>query len=55
MPGRPCAAASCADIGQVLRVHKTGADPHHYTVELPKPLTKDIADMLNGLFKQVDQ
>jgi hypothetical protein len=55
IPGRPCAAASCADIERVFKVQKTGADPHHYTVEPPKPITKDVADVFNQLFTQLDK
>src|SRR5262249_8219379 len=39
-PGLPCAAASCSDVGKEFPVIKTGRDPNHFTVELPKPVTK---------------
>ena len=41
---RDCEAAGFA-------VRKTGKDPDHYTVELPKPITSEIARMWNALFK----
>jgi hypothetical protein len=53
VPGRSCAAAQCADVERVFKVHKTGSDPHHYTVELPDPVTQEVADMFNQLFRQV--
>ena len=31
-------------------VHKTGADPYHYTVGLPNPVTADIAELFNNVF-----
>lgn len=34
-----------------FRVHKTGKGSFHYTVELPKPLTSDVADGFNGVFE----
>jgi hypothetical protein len=48
--GRPCAVANCSDVQNVFDVTKTGTDPHHYTVELPKPVTQDVADDFNDLF-----
>lgn len=49
-PGRPCGVASCADVQRYFPVIKTGG-PGHYTVELPKPVTKETADLFNSLFK----
>ena len=36
----------------VFRVHETksGRDPLHRTIELPKPVTPDVADKFNRLF-----
>lgn len=31
-------------------VRKTGQDPHHYTVELPHPVTLEAAESFNRLF-----
>src|SRR5438876_152085 len=53
--GRPRGAASSALRSRVephFRVHDTPtrADPLHRTVELPKPVTQEVADLLNTLF-----
>jgi hypothetical protein len=41
-----------ADVEQVFRVHDTPSrrDPRHRTVELPKPVTPEVADTFNRLF-----
>lgn len=45
-----CASrAACEAAG--FKVHKTGSDPDHYTVELPKPVTKEDAKKFNDLFR----
>jgi hypothetical protein len=45
-------AARRADIERVFPVHETPtrADRLHRTVELPKPVTQEIADRFNELF-----
>jgi hypothetical protein len=53
--GTPKGAASQAPrahVEQHFRVHNTPtrADPLHRTVELPKPVTKDVADLFNQIF-----
>jgi hypothetical protein len=32
-------------------VQKTASDPNRYTVVLPKPVTKEVADKFNAVFK----
>lgn len=49
--GRACGAACRAAVEKVFPVMKTGADPGHFTVVLPKPVTKEVADQLNALFR----
>jgi len=39
-----------SDVEQHFTVTKTGADPHHYTVELPKPVTDAVAELFNRIF-----
>lgn len=48
----PAGRASRADVEQVFRVHDTPSrrDPLHRTVELPRPVTPDVADTFNRLF-----
>lgn len=53
--GVPSAAASEAgrdDVEKHFRVHDTPtrADPLHRTVELPKPITPEVAELFNRLF-----
>lgn len=42
--------ASREAVEGVFNVIKTGKDPAHYTVELPNPVTQDVADLFNTLF-----
>jgi hypothetical protein len=45
-----------ADFDEVTRhfpVIQTGANKAHYTVVLPKPVTQEITDLFNGLFRLV--
>ncbi len=51
--GRPCAVACRDAVEKVFPVLKTGADPNHYTVVLPKPVTKEVAEQFNQLFRDV--
>ena len=48
----PASAAARADVEQHFRVHETPTrrDPLHRTVELPKPVTPEVADQFNRLF-----
>jgi hypothetical protein len=48
---RPAAAsAQRAEVEAAFPAHKTGRNPYHYTVELPKPVTDAVADLFNRLF-----
>jgi RHS repeat-associated protein len=50
--GQVVRSASRADIEAAgFTIHKTGKDPNHFTVELPKPVTPDVARTFNDLFK----
>jgi RHS repeat-associated protein len=44
-------SASQADVEQHFVVEQTGNKPNHYTVHLPKPVTQQVADLFNSLFK----
>src|SRR5689334_12452038 len=48
----PAGRASRADVEHVFRVHDTPSrrDPRHRTVELPKPVTPEVAELFNRLF-----
>lgn len=48
----PAGRASRAEVEKQFRVHNTPSrrDPLHRTVELPKPVTPDVADAFNRLF-----
>src|SRR5690349_14890746 len=52
IPSAPASSAARADVEQHFRVHDTPtrADPFHRTVELPKPVTPEAADLFNRLF-----
>ena len=39
-----------AELELYFIVHKTGLDTHHYTIELPHPVTSEVADRFNKLF-----
>lgn len=41
--------AACEAAG--FAVHKTGG-PEHYTIELPKPVTKEVAERFNSVFRR---
>ena len=49
-PRRPAPSARRSDVEKHFRVHNTGQDPLHRTVELPKPVTQEVADLFNRLF-----
>lgn len=48
----PAGHASRTDIEKHFRVHDTPSrrDPLHRTVELPQPVTDDVAELFNRLF-----
>lgn len=51
-PTGPASSAARAEIEKVFPIHNTPArrDALHRTIELPKPVTKAIADLFNSLF-----
>ena len=50
LDGRKCAVASCSEVKTQFKITKTGRDQNHYTVEIPKPVTKEVAEKFNSLF-----
>jgi hypothetical protein len=48
----PAGAAPRSEVEKHFRVHDTPSrrDPLHRTVELPKPVTPEVAELLNRLF-----
>jgi len=50
---RPCGVACRDAVERVFSVVKTGRDPDHFTVVLPKPVTKGVADQFNQLFSRL--
>ena len=48
----PASTVDRDDVEQHFPVHETPtrADPWHRTVELPRPVTQDVADQFNQLF-----
>jgi hypothetical protein len=40
-------------VEKVFPVVKTGADPNHFTVVLPNPVTREVAEQFNTLFQGV--
>ena len=49
--GRPDAASALrTEAEKHFRVHKTGRNPYHYTIELPKPVTDEVTALFNELF-----
>ena len=49
-PKRPAPSAPRSIVEKHFRVHNTGSDPYHRTVELPRPVTQEVADLFNRLF-----
>jgi hypothetical protein len=47
----PAPSAPRSEVEKHFLVHKTGKDPYHYTVELPKPVTEEVAETFNNLFR----
>jgi RHS repeat-associated protein len=51
-PGQVVRCATCSEVEAAgFSVHKTGNNPSHYTVELPKPVTPSAAAKFNETFK----
>ena len=49
-PKRPAPSALRSDVEQHFKVHETSSDPLHRTVELPRPVTAEVADLFNRIF-----
>ncbi|GEM_PF-5982359 len=47
----PAPSAPRSEVEKHFSVYKTGKDPCHYTIELPKPVTDDVAETFNNLFR----
>ncbi|MCI0690836.1 hypothetical protein L0337_02395 [candidate division KSB1 bacterium] len=47
----PAPSAPRSEVEKHFPIHKTGKDPCHYTVELPRPVTKEVAETFNNLFR----
>jgi hypothetical protein len=43
-------SARRSEVEKHFAVHHTGRDPAHRTIELPKPVTQEVADTFNRLF-----
>jgi hypothetical protein len=52
-PRWPAPVAKRSDVEKHFFVHNTGSDPMHRTVELPKPVTQEVADLFNRLFGRI--
>jgi hypothetical protein len=52
-PRYPAPSAKRSDVEKHFSVHNTGTDPFHRTVELPKPVTQEVADLFNRLFGRI--
>jgi hypothetical protein len=44
------ASAFRAEVEAHFAVHKTGKNPYHFTIELPKPVPEATAELFNRLF-----
>ncbi len=51
-PRAPASHAARESVERHFPIHNTStrADPLHRTVELPKPVTREVADLFNDLF-----
>ena len=47
---KPGSVASYEDVASEFNVLKTGKNPSHFTIELPKPITPEVADRFNAIF-----
>jgi hypothetical protein len=52
-PRRPAPSALRSIVTRHFPVHNTGVDPLHRTIELPKPVTQEVADLFNRLFGRI--
>jgi hypothetical protein len=54
-PKFPHGQADFGEAAKVFQIIKTGDNPSHYTVILPKPVTQEVADLFNSVFKLAGQ
>jgi RHS repeat-associated protein len=47
---KDAAWADASEIKRHFSIEKTGGNPYHYTIVLPKPVTQKVADTFNSLF-----
>lgn len=51
-PGQVVRCTTCSQVEAAgFKVEKTGADPNHYTVIMPKVITNEVSQLWNSLFK----
>jgi hypothetical protein len=50
-PSVPHGQADFGEAARVFQIIKTGTNRSHYTVILPKPVTQEVADLFNSIFK----
>ena len=50
---KPGSVANYEDVAKVFKVIKTGKNLSHYTIELPNPVTPEVAETFNGLFGRI--
>ena len=49
-PLHEAGSAMRSEVEKLFTVKKTGNNPHHFTVELPKPVTDAVTKIFNRLF-----
>jgi len=52
-PSFPHGQADVAEAAKFFQIAKTGTNPSHYTVILPKPVTQEVADLFNSIFASI--
>ena len=50
-PRRPAPSVPRPELEKHFKVHDTGSDPLHRTVELPEPVTDEVAELFLGTLK----
>ena len=49
-PSFPHGQADFGEAAKVFQIIKTGKDPSHYTIILPKPVTQEVTDLFSSIF-----
>lgn len=44
--------ARCSEVEQHFQIVKTGRNPYHFTIELPREVTDEVAAIFNQLFER---